>query len=96
MLTTDEAIARTSDGFEIAELDLAIRGPGELFGAKQSGLAPFKVADLTKDLPLLRLARDDARDWIDRDPELRNPEAREARRLILERYGPALGLGDVG
>jgi ATP-dependent DNA helicase RecG len=91
-----EAIAGTNDGFEIAELDLAIRGPGELFGARQSGMPPLLVADLVRDLDLLRLARHDARDWIDRDPRLQGEDAQEARNLIMSRYGPALGLGDVG
>lgn len=100
--TTDEgrerlkAIADTSDGFEIAELDLAIRGPGELFGARQSGLPPLRVADLVRDLNLLRLARKDAQNWIDKDPRLQGNDAGEIRRLIMLRYGPALGLGDVG
>ena len=90
-----EAIGSTDDGFEIAELDLAIRGPGELFGARQSGLPPFRVADLSKDLDLLRLARRDAKDWIDRDPELRAPEHRLLRRKLMHAYGAALGLGHV-
>jgi ATP-dependent DNA helicase RecG len=90
-----EAIGGTDDGFEIAELDLAIRGPGELFGARQSGLPPFRVADLTHDLELLRLARRDAKDWIDRDPDLSAPEHRLLRRKLMHAYGGALGLGDV-
>ena len=91
-----EAIGGTDDGFEIAELDLAIRGPGELFGARQSGLPPFRVADLIKDLDLLRLARQDAADWIERDSRLLGPDAVEMRRLLMDRYGATLGLGDVG
>lgn len=91
-----EAIGGTTDGFEIAELDLGIRGPGELFGARQSGLPPFRVADLIKDLDLLRLARQDAADWIERDPRLLGPDAVEMRRILMARYGATLGLGDVG
>ncbi len=90
-----EAIAGTDDGFEIAEMDLAIRGPGELFGSRQSGLPPFQVADLARDLELLRLARRDAKDWIDRDPLLSAPEHQLLRRKLLRTYGNALGLGDV-
>lgn len=91
-----EAIAESDDGFRIAELDLEIRGPGELFGARQSGAAPLRVADLLGDLDLLRLARDDAAAWIDRDPALLAPDAVPTRRLLLETYGETLGLGDVG
>jgi ATP-dependent DNA helicase RecG len=90
-----EAIGGTDDGFEIAELDLAIRGPGELFGSRQSGLPPFRVADLEHDLELLRLARRDAKEWIDRDPGLARPEHALLRRKLMQAYGDALGLGDV-
>ena len=91
-----EAIASTEDGFKIAELDLGIRGPGELFGARQSGLPPFQIADLIRDLDLLRMARKDADAWIERDPRLEAPDAHVARELLMKKYGPALGLGDVG
>ena len=90
-----EAIRSTDDGFKIAELDLAIRGPGEFFGARQSGLPPFVVADLTRDLPLLELARRDAVAWIARSPRLAAPEEVLLRRKILHLYGEAFGLGDV-
>lgn len=61
---TDEAtqrlqiLAKTSDGFEIAEADLRLRGPGELTGKQQSGLPPFRFGDLVEDRPLVELARD--------------------------------------
>ena len=90
-----EAIRSTDDGFKIAELDLAIRGPGEFFGARQSGLPPFVVADLTRDLALLELARRDALAWIVRSPRLLAPEEALLRRKILHLYGEAFGLGDV-
>lgn len=91
-----EAIKESNDGFRISELDLAIRGPGELFGAKQSGLPPFKVADLSRDLGLLERARRDASDWIARSPLLAAESERPLRRRVLSTYGEALGLGDVG
>ncbi|MFM8641876.1 MAG: ATP-dependent DNA helicase RecG, partial [Phycisphaerales bacterium] len=90
-----EAIAGTDDGFEIAEMDLAIRGPGELVGSRQSGLPPFRVADLAHDMELLRLARRDAKAIVDRDPGLDAPEHALLRRKILRTYGDALGLADV-
>ena len=91
-----EAIGSTEDGFAIAELDLGIRGPGELFGSRQSGLPPFKVADLTRDIELLNQARSDARAWIERSPELALPEEALLRRKLMLVYGTALGIGDVG
>ncbi|MCH8152067.1 MAG: ATP-dependent DNA helicase RecG [Planctomycetes bacterium] len=90
-----EAIASTSDGFEIAEKDLEIRGPGELFGARQSGLAPFRVAQLPRDLDLLQMARRDAKDWIASNPTLDGQRDALLRRRLLKAHGQALGLGDV-
>ncbi len=90
------AIAASDDGFEIAESDLRLRGPGEVFGARQSGLAPFRVADLSTDADLLRLARADAQGWIDRDPDLRAAESALLRRKLMALHGQALGLADVG
>jgi len=90
------AIGASDDGFEVAESDLRLRGPGEVFGARQSGLAPFRVADLSTDADLLRLARADAQAWIARDPELMAPESALLRRKLLHTHGAALGLGDVG
>ncbi|MBL9140733.1 MAG: ATP-dependent DNA helicase RecG, partial [Phycisphaerae bacterium] len=90
-----DAIGGTSDGFQIAEMDLSIRGPGELFGSRQSGLPPFRVADLERDGDLLAMARRDAQEWIDRDATLESPPNRLIRRKLLHTYGAALGLGDV-
>ncbi|HHN78511.1 MAG TPA: ATP-dependent DNA helicase RecG [Phycisphaerales bacterium] len=91
-----EAMAETNSGFDLAERDLEIRGPGELFGAKQSGLPPFKVADLTRDLDLLAMARNDAAAWIDRSPRLAGDDEMLVRRRLMKRYGDSLGIADVG
>jgi len=88
-----EAIVESTDGFFIAERDLEIRGPGELFGAKQSGIAPFTVARLPRDFELLRLARSIASQWIERDPEISESPLLKAR--LYKAYGKTLGLGDV-
>ena len=89
-------LTETSDGFVIAEKDLELRGPGELFGTRQWGLPPLKVADLMRDRDLLALARRDAADWIARSRMLDAPDEQVLRRRLLKQYGPALGLGDVG
>jgi ATP-dependent DNA helicase RecG len=91
-----QAMVDTTDGFRIAELDLAIRGPGELVGARQSGLPPFRVADLMRDIELLREARQDAAELVAGDPALAKPEHQLLRRKLMHGYGEALGLADVG
>ena len=72
------AMVRTQDGFELAELDLAIRGPGEFFGTRQAGLPDFRVANLLRDRQILELAKQEAaRFATQRDAEL--PEAERLR-----------------
>jgi ATP-dependent DNA helicase RecG len=89
-------LAETTDGFVLAEKDLEIRGPGEVFGTRQSGASPLKVADLMRDRELLAMARRDAREWVERSPMLAKPEERTLLRRLLKQYGETLGLGDVG
>jgi ATP-dependent DNA helicase RecG len=91
-----DAILATTNGFKIAEADLLIRGPGELLGARQSGISPFQAARLPDDLELLQMARRDAAAWIERDGILSDPEAALLRRRLLKIHGEALGLADVG
>jgi ATP-dependent DNA helicase RecG len=90
-----EAIVASNDGFQIAEKDLEIRGPGELFGAKQAGIAPFRVAELPGDLKLLQWARRDAEKWIKANPSLAGERDALLRKRLLKAHGEALGLGDV-
>lgn len=80
-----EVFARTTDGFEIAEEDLALRGPGELLGTRQAGLPVFRTADLLRDHRWLLRARDDARELL---PRLGDPELVALRRR-LEAGSPA-------
>jgi ATP-dependent DNA helicase RecG len=91
-----KVVASTSDGFALAERDLEIRGPGEVFGTRQAGLPPFKVADLARDMDLLSMARRDAAEWISRSPTLSGEDERVLLRRLLKTYGETLGLGDVG
>ena len=70
-----DIMVETNDGFEIAEADLAIRGPGDLEGLRQSGMAfDLKIANLARDGQILQLARDAARTVIGRDPDGTRPE----------------------
>jgi len=67
-------LEKTASGFEIAEHDLKLRGPGDFFGTKQSGSPTFQLADLSRDQTLLELARAEAHALYDRDPQLTAPE----------------------
>lgn len=91
-----DAISSTTDGFELAERDIEIRGPGEVFGTKQSGGAAMKVADFGRDLNLLRMAFQDAKKWIERSATLSEPAEAVLKRRLLKAHGEHLGLGDVG
>jgi len=91
-----DAFVRTSDGFELAELDFELRGPGELFGIRQHGLPPFRIADLQRDAATVLEARRDAQDVLAADPGLVDPRWSRLRHMVLTRYGEALELGDVG
>src|SRR5262245_30730149 len=91
-----DAFTKTSDGFDLAELDFQIRGPGDLFDTKQHGLPPLRIADLTRDIPVVEEARDAAQALIQSDAELANPAFARLRRMVFHRYGEALDLGDVG
>jgi ATP-dependent DNA helicase RecG len=91
-----EAFAKTQDGFELAELDFQLRGGGDLFGTRQHGLPPFRIADLVRDAAMLEEARRDAQALLDEDPGLARAEYALLRNMVLRRYGEALDLGDVG
>lgn len=81
-----KAIAELSDGFDVAEEDLQIRGPGDYFGLRQSGIPDFQVADLLQDVDLFNWAQQDARELVDQDPELAGePVLRRSLRLRAER-----------
>jgi ATP-dependent DNA helicase RecG len=69
-----ETMVRTNNGFEIADVDLRLRGPGDLMGTQQSGIADLLIADLSKDAPILTLARDAAQSLLQEDPELTQPQ----------------------
>ncbi len=90
-----DALVSTSDGFALAEKDLEIRGPGELLGARQSGLPPLRVADLLGDRDLLQVARRDAAAWIERSPELDRPGEALLRSRLMKTYGATMGLADL-
>lgn len=92
-----EVFTRTNDGFIIAEEDLKLRGPGELFGTRQHGLPDLKVADLVRDLPLLVQAREDAFRLVETDATLKKFPTLKGRLRGSSQGGLSrLGLVSVG
>jgi ATP-dependent DNA helicase RecG len=81
-----EFFVRTNDGFELAEKDMELRGPGELLGTKQHGLPDLRIADPGRDRKILRQARKDAFRLVALDPELKQPQNVCIRRTLLTRY----------
>jgi ATP-dependent DNA helicase RecG len=81
------ALAEHDDGFRLAEIDLRLRGEGELTGVRQSGIAAFRFARMPEDVELLERARAAAREIVDEDPELAAPELVPLADALLERHG---------
>ena len=91
-----EAMTQTNDGFKIAEVDLELRGPGEFFGTRQSGLPEFRVADLLRDGAVLEPARREAFAVVQGDPSLLAPAHRRLRAALLARWRGKLDLAGIG
>lgn len=77
-----DTMVKTNNGFEIAETDLKLRGPGDLMGTQQSGALDLLIADLGKDQLILQRARDCARELLEKDPELTKSENRTIRQQV--------------
>jgi ATP-dependent DNA helicase RecG len=79
-----DTMVRTNNGFEIAEVDLKLRGPGDIEGTRQSGVLDLLVADLAKDTKILEAARNCAIEILEKDPELKLPEHQDIQRQISQ------------
>ncbi|MFA5794587.1 MAG: ATP-dependent DNA helicase RecG [Candidatus Brocadiia bacterium] len=96
--TTEDAESRlkimeaTNDGFRIAEEDLKIRGPGEFFGTRQSGIPAFRIADLSRDFEVLKQTRQDAQALLANDPFLQSPQHKLLFNAIKQQYKDLLTL----
>ena len=86
-----KALCKTTDGFQIAEEDLKLRGPGDFFGSRQSGLPVFRVANLSCDLHTLKQAQEASARWIDTQGTADTPEAKALRSRIGELFQRAQG-----
>ncbi len=87
---------RTSNGFDIADEDLKIRGPGEFFGTRQSGYARSKLIDFQEDGPIIRFARQLAFEIVDKDPHLTARNHTDLRKKFMENYRTMLDFVRIG
>jgi ATP-dependent DNA helicase RecG len=90
-----EIMTRNNDGFEIAEHDLKLRGPGEMLSTRQHGLPDLKIANIVDDFDLLVMARKNAFELVAQDPMLTDAEHRNIRKSLLAKFGDAIGLADI-
>jgi ATP-dependent DNA helicase RecG len=90
------AMLETTDGFKIAEIDLELRGPGDFFGTRQSGLPFLEIADLMTDSDILATARAEAFELIDHDPQLRAEKYRALKQHVDDRVHAAIALAQSG
>ncbi|MBU1011928.1 MAG: ATP-dependent DNA helicase RecG [Bacteroidetes bacterium] len=81
-----EIMVNSSDGFEIAEADLRLRGPGDLQGTQQSGVLDLKIADLIKDEKILKYARNLANEILDKDPNLETPSNKPLKNQLIQMF----------
>ena len=79
-------MTRTNNGFELAEIDLEIRGPGEFFGTRQSGLPEFRIADIIKDAALLEAAKSEAEKIVTIAPDLTQADHRLVESLVEKNW----------
>ena len=77
-----ETMTQTNDGFAIAEVDLKLRGPGNIMGTQQSGILQFKIADLIQDQALLKAAREQALRILNHDPNLKDADHQFIKRTL--------------
>jgi ATP-dependent DNA helicase RecG len=90
-----DALVRTNDGFQLAELDLELRGPGEFFGTRQAGMPSFRVASLTRDRDLLQSARREAAAMLD-GVEVSTDDMNRAQQHMKKHWQKSYGLAEVG
>ncbi|MEO8209153.1 MAG: helicase-related protein, partial [bacterium] len=88
-------LCETTDGFKIAEADMEIRGPGEFFGIRQSGMLNFSCTDLNRDKEILETARKIAFQIIEDDPQLRKPEHNVIKKAFSKNYSNSLYIMEV-
>jgi ATP-dependent DNA helicase RecG len=91
-----EAFAHSNNGFELADIDFALRGPGDLLGTKQHGMPPLRIADLQRDAEVVAECRSAAFDLVAQSKRWNSAPYARLRQMVARRYGKVLELGDVG
>ncbi|NQT06132.1 MAG: ATP-dependent DNA helicase RecG [Candidatus Omnitrophica bacterium] len=90
------AMTESEDGFQIAEEDLKLRGPGDIFGTRQHGLPEVRFGNIIRDMDIMELARKEAFSVISFDPDLKNRENRFIRGVLGRRFNTAFNMAGVG
>jgi ATP-dependent DNA helicase RecG len=90
-----QVMTKTQDGFIIAEQDLALRGPGEFYGTRQSGLPDFRLANIISDVDAIQVAREAAFELVQSDPHLQHEDHQKLKRAIRRFWGDKLALVQV-
>ena len=88
-------MVKSNDGFYLSEVDLKLRGPGDLQGTQQSGILNLKIADIVKDERILKLARNDAKDLLSNDPMLNQDANAMIKKHYLENYKKNINWGQI-
>ncbi len=89
------AMVKYTDGFKLSEIDLKLRGPGDIFGTKQSGLPELKYADLVNDFEIIVKAKEEAFKIIEEDQKLKKPEHQKLKKILIELYSENLNYSKI-
>ncbi len=90
-----DIMVQSSDGFVIAEKDLEIRGPGDVMGARQSGLPSLRIANLIRDVREIETARNEVQALIEQDPKLEKPEHQKLKQALFDVWGAGMDLTNI-
>jgi ATP-dependent DNA helicase RecG len=90
------AMTEARDGFEIAEEDLRLRGPGDIFGTRQHGLPDIRFGNIVRDMEIMELARKEAFSMVNEDPRIEQAENKEIKKSLRRRFENRMGLVKVG
>jgi ATP-dependent DNA helicase RecG len=88
----NKILCQTTDGFEIAEADLRLRGPGEIFGTRQHGLPEMHISDLVRHVDVLKKAKEAAITILEQDPKLEKAENQQLKKRIQKMFGEEIRL----